>query len=83
MRCCTHALVPAIAGKVDNDGRLVFAELAGRVGWLKPNGEHTGNTKLQRPSVLLVLAATAFVCNILLASRLTAMFTCRGTGYST
>jgi hypothetical protein len=28
-----------IAGKVDNDGRLVFAELAGRVGWLKPNGE--------------------------------------------
>jgi hypothetical protein len=52
-------LVPAIASKVDNDGRLVFAELAGRVGWLKPNGEHTGNTKLQQPSVLLVLATTA------------------------
>ena len=27
------------AGRVDNDGRLVFAELSGRVGWLKPDGE--------------------------------------------
>eukprot|EP00775_Hariotina_reticulata_P008648 gene8648-8829_t len=28
-----------IQGKVDNQGRLVFAELAGRVGWLLPTGE--------------------------------------------
>jgi len=27
-----------VPGKVDNEGRLVFAELSGRVGWLKPNG---------------------------------------------
>lgn len=30
-----------VSGKVDNDGRLVFAELAGRVGWLTPTGART------------------------------------------
>lgn len=28
-----------LVGKVDNLGRFVFAELSGRVGWLKPDGE--------------------------------------------
>lgn len=39
---CGCLCVHMHTGKVDNSGNLVFAELSGRIGWLRPTGELVG-----------------------------------------